>query len=81
MTKLPYDRLAAFGLGVMTTVLLLAPAGKAFCRSGDWNCAMQGEQLRQLEWRQNQMKYQLERQEREIQNQRRGGVLYQPPFH
>jgi len=80
MTKLPHDRLAAFGLGVMTTVLLLAPSAKAACY-GNYDCVLQESQLRQLEQRQNQMKYQLERQEREIQNQRRGGNLYQPPFH
>jgi hypothetical protein len=31
MTNLPYNRLAAFSLGVMTTVLLLAPSAKAYC--------------------------------------------------
>jgi hypothetical protein len=57
MTKLPYDRLAAFSLGVMTTVLLLAPAGKA--QVGGW----QYDQQRQID------QLRREQQHRESQQQ------------
>jgi hypothetical protein len=64
MIKLPCDHLAAFSLGVMTTVLLLAPAGKAYCIPGSGMSS--GEFVRCLE-QENRMD-ELELQQRQIQH-------------
>jgi hypothetical protein len=66
ITKLPYDRLAAFSLGVMTIVLLLAPAGKAESQCSQisdlgarMDCQEADARLRSLELRQTRLENRL----------------------
>jgi hypothetical protein len=71
MIKLQHDRLAAFSLGVMTTVLMLAPAGKAGCWSVPseqyYQCTQQESRMRNLESNQRR----LESQQQDIERRQR----------